>query len=249
MKDLQIENGSYTRIVNPLIENLIKVPFKGCELAVILFIIRKTYGYNKTQDELSISQIMSGVNRSRQTVVTALKNLQLVNMARLVKRGNTKGDCNIWAINKYYTTWNLVNMARLVKRNDKPSLTERLNLVKTARHTKEITKETKDIGESIQEVVDHWNKYKTTKEAGLPRVPNKTAMVRLLPRCAKVSDKMLKAYKKLEFTNEEIKTAIKNYILEIVNRPVTSDYCNHRFSLYEFLKQDNGAEKFINQTR
>lgn len=103
--------------------------------------------------------------------------------------------------------------------------------------------------DELQKIVDYWNRFKTSKDAGLSRINNKSAMARLLPRCTKVSEKMIKAYKKLGFTNEELETAIKNYILEIVNRPMSSDYCNHRFSLYEFLKQDNGAEKFINQTR
>lgn len=144
-EELQVENGHFTRIVNPLLENLIKVPFKGCELSIAIFIIRKTYGFNKIEDEISISQIMKGVNRSRQTVVTALKNLQLVNILRLVKKGNAKGVSNTWIINKYYSTWKVVNTVRLVKRNDKPSLMEDSNLVKTGRHTKETTKETKDI--------------------------------------------------------------------------------------------------------
>lgn len=139
--ELQIENGNFTRITNPLIENLVKFPFKGCELAVALFIIRKTYGFQKKEDEISLTQFQQGLSRSRQTIVSALKNLQLVNIARLVKRGDSKKQSNCWAINKYYDTWQLVNMARLVKRKRGTSLTEPLQLVKTARHTKENTKE------------------------------------------------------------------------------------------------------------
>ena len=143
--ELQVENGNFTRIVNPLIERLIQIPFKGCELAVAIYIIRKTYGYQKKEDEISLTQFQKDLLRSRQTIVTALKNLRLVNVAILVKQGDTNGSSNTWAINKYYDTWKLVNMARLVKRNAKPSLTERLNLVYMTRHTKENTKETKDI--------------------------------------------------------------------------------------------------------
>lgn len=158
-EELQVENGSFTRIVNPLIEQLIKVPFKGCELSVALFIIRKTYGYQKKQDEISLTQFQVGVNRSRQTVVTALKNLQLVNIARLVKRGNMKGDSNVWAINKYYDTWKLGNTARLVKRKRGASLMEAPNLVKTARHTKEITKEKASTKEMVLRTDDNTSKF------------------------------------------------------------------------------------------
>lgn len=114
-KELQVENGNFTRIVNPLIENLIKVPFKGCELAVALFIIRKTYGYQKKEDEISLSQICKGVDRSRPTVVKALENLKLVNIAKLVRIGDSKKRSNIWGINKYSRDWKLVNIAKLVK--------------------------------------------------------------------------------------------------------------------------------------
>lgn len=166
-EELQVENGNYTRIVNPLIEELIKIPFKGCELAVAIFIIRKTYGFQKTQDEISLSQFQEGLNRSRQTIVTALKNLVLVNVARLVKQGSAKGDCNIWSINKYYDSWKLVNTARLVKRKRGASLTEAQNLVKTARHTKEITKDnTKEIAETssadVVRVIDSFKEVNPT---------------------------------------------------------------------------------------
>jgi len=146
MNELQVEKGNFTRITNPLIEELIKIPFKGCELAVALFIIRKTYGFQKKQDEISLTQFQSGLGRSRQTIVTALKNLQLVEVVRLVQRGTSRKASNLWEINKYYNTWKLVNMARLVQRKRGTSLTEPPKLVKTARHTKEnkrkYTKET-----------------------------------------------------------------------------------------------------------
>lgn len=140
MASPQVENG-HTRIANEILEHLIQIPFKGCELAIVLFILRKTYGFHKTEDEISISQFEAGLSRSRQTIVTALKNLQLVNIARLVKRGHSRNCSNLWAFNKDYDTWKLVNTARLVKRKRGTSLMEAKKLVKTARHTKEITKE------------------------------------------------------------------------------------------------------------
>jgi phage replication O-like protein O len=144
-KELQVENGNFTRIINPVIDELIKIPFKGCELSVALFIIRKTWGYGKTEDSISLTQFQKGLNRSRQTIVTALKNLCLVNTVRLVKRGSIKNDSNIWRFNKYIASWNLVNTVRLVKRNAKPSLMEGQNLVQPVRHTKERQKKTKEI--------------------------------------------------------------------------------------------------------
>jgi phage replication O-like protein O len=184
-KDLQVENGNFTRIVNPLIEELIKLPFKGCELAVAIFIIRKTYGFQKIQDEISLSQFEKGLNRSRQTIVTALENLQLVKVARLVKKGDSKRQSNIWTINKYYRTWELVNMARLVKRKRGTSLTEAPQLVVTARHTKEITKEiTKETNTYVENESfgSFWSIYpkkadKKKAEAKWSKLPEETKKI------------------------------------------------------------------------
>lgn len=133
-KELQVENGNYTRIVNPLIEYLIQMPFKGCELAVAMFIIRKTYGYQKKSDEISLTQFQQGTARSRQTIVTALKNLEKLNI--VVKTGRPL-HTNTYEINKYFEQWKLVNTGRLVKRTNGLVKTGRPELVKTGRHTKE----------------------------------------------------------------------------------------------------------------
>jgi len=136
---------NFTKIDNDVLENIVKIPFKGCEISVALFIMRKTIGYHKEQDEISLSQLQSGVNRCRQTVVSALKNLYLVNIVRLVQRGSIKNDSNIYTINKNVSTWKVVNTVRLVQRNTKPSLTDKQNLVYTGRHTKERQKKERNI--------------------------------------------------------------------------------------------------------
>ena len=181
--DLQVENGNFTRIVNPLIEHLIQVPFKGCELAVAIFIIRKTYGFQKKQDEISLTQFQQGLKRSRQTIVTALKNLQLVNVARLVKRGSMKGDGNIWTINKYHNTWELVRLPKLVRQNRKPSMTKAPNLVRPVIHTKETKEKTKESTAQSAEVSAVINLFKEVNPSyqrlfGMP--PQRAAVERLL---------------------------------------------------------------------
>jgi phage replication O-like protein O len=151
-ESLQVEDGNFTRIVNPVIENLIKIPFKGCELAVAIFIIRKTWGFHKTEDQISLTQFCEGVNRTRPVIVLALKNLQLVNVAKLVKQGNSKTQSSVWKLNKYIDTWQLVNTAKLVKHNHSTGLAERLQLVKPAKHTKDNTKD--NTKETISKDID-----------------------------------------------------------------------------------------------
>lgn len=140
-KDLQLENGNYTRIVNRVIEELVKTPLLGAELAICLFVIRKTYGYNKLQDQISITQFEIGVKRSRPTITKALKNLQLVNILQLVKVGDSKTSSSIWRFNKYYDTWKLVKTPKLVKDRTPTSKEKLIQLVKTPKHTKDNTKD------------------------------------------------------------------------------------------------------------
>ncbi len=70
----QLENG-YTRIANEVLENLVNTPLLGAEFQVLLFIIRKTYGYNKKQDRISFTQFEKGTGISRQTINKTIKNL------------------------------------------------------------------------------------------------------------------------------------------------------------------------------
>jgi len=65
MSNPQIENG-YTRIANELLEAIIKHPFSRREYAVLMCIIRCTYGFNKKEDAISGWQIseMTGIDRS-----------------------------------------------------------------------------------------------------------------------------------------------------------------------------------------
>lgn len=102
---LQVENGNFTRIINPVIDSLVKIPFKGCELSVALFIIRKTWGFQKKEDEISLSQIEKGVCRSKPSIIKALKNLQLVKVLILVKKGESRSQSSVWRLNKYIDEW------------------------------------------------------------------------------------------------------------------------------------------------
>ena len=139
-KELQLENGNYTRIINKALDELVKVPLLSAELAICLFVIRKTWGFNKSTDSISLSQFQKGVKRSRPTVVKALKNLQLVNILQLVKVGTHTNDGSEWKFNKYYTKWTLVNTSELVKDRTSTSKEKLKILVKTPKHTKDNTK-------------------------------------------------------------------------------------------------------------
>lgn len=104
------------------------------EKAVLLFIARKTYGYHKKSDQISLSQFKEKLHLSHQGIVNILKRLQLVNICRLVNRGNSRLAFSEWLIDTSDYANKLVHLSRLVKFSINASHDELVNI---RRHTKE----------------------------------------------------------------------------------------------------------------
>lgn len=148
MANPQTEHG-YTKVANEILEKLIAVGMNGTEMAVVLFIIRKTYGYKKKEDAISISQFERVIPVSRKSIITALKRLQVVKIITLVKKSIPgKNQGNIYKFNKNHDEWKLVKKFTRVKFSSGGSEVFCQKVVKKTTHTKEnykrnITKENK----------------------------------------------------------------------------------------------------------
>ena len=71
----------------------------GAEIKVLLFIIRKTFGFNKIGgDRIPLSQIIAGTGLARQTAVSAIRVLESCSLVR-VHRG--KSEDGVRKINFY----------------------------------------------------------------------------------------------------------------------------------------------------
>jgi phage replication O-like protein O len=124
-----------TAIPNELMTILMHNDLRPAEARVLMALCRKTYGWHKPSDSVSLSQFQSLTGMSRQSVVDALQILQLVKWIRLVKKGDSRLACNEYAIDPTDSTSKLVKYIGLVQSRTK-------QLVKYSRHTKEtITKE------------------------------------------------------------------------------------------------------------
>lgn len=72
------------------------------------------------------------------------------------------------------------------------------------------------------------------------------------PNTRKITDQIKKQRKKITqtYTTEECEIAFTNYYNDTINRTKTNDpkwYDKHRFTFYEFIKQDNWLQKWINK--
>lgn len=101
MSSPQLENG-YTRIANEILDHLVCYPFSGRELQIILFVIRKTYGYNKKTDWISLTQFENATGTERSFLCRLLK--------KLVARKTLVKEKNCYGLNKNWQEWVVVRM-------------------------------------------------------------------------------------------------------------------------------------------
>ncbi|MCF7843890.1 replication protein [Candidatus Gracilibacteria bacterium] len=154
MANPQLENG-YLRIANEIAQHLVKTPLLGAEFQILLFIVTKTYGFNKKKDWISLSQFEKGTGLSRPTVVKSLKNL-------VIKKLVYKSEKFEFWLNKDWEQW-VVKTPLLVKYKDTTSKDTLTNIGKDTLTHKRHKTYTKD-------------KPTFSKEKGLPLKTNKKDM-------------------------------------------------------------------------
>lgn len=174
MANPQKENG-FTAIANEILEHLVKVRLPPSEKDLILFIIRKTYGYGKKEDRISLTQFEKATDLSRPTVVKALKNL--LSRKMVVKVGL------LLRFNKDYENW-VVNTPLLVKNRN---TTSKLTLTKTSKYTltykrkKEMTKEiTEQSSALINSLIKEFESINPSSKNFYARPPQRKACVFLI---------------------------------------------------------------------
>lgn len=96
MANPQKENG-YTSIANEILEHLFLAGINGSEYRILLVIIRKTYGFHKKKDKISLSQFEKNTSMNRPQVVNTIKSL--LQKKIIIKENNE------FIFNKNYDEW------------------------------------------------------------------------------------------------------------------------------------------------
>lgn len=89
MADLKLEKG-YTKIPNVLLEALPQAGLCGSEYRIIISIIRKTYGWNKTSDWISVTQLSKMTNIRTNHINRTVNRLV---EKRIILKKKLKGRC------------------------------------------------------------------------------------------------------------------------------------------------------------
>ena len=102
MADVQKENG-YTAIAHELLEAICKSGFTATEMKVILAIARYTYGFHKTEAEISLGTIADFIKyKDRAGISRAVTRLMRMKVIQLVGKN---GQARVLKLNKDYDLW------------------------------------------------------------------------------------------------------------------------------------------------
>ena len=116
MSSPQTEDG-YTRIANELLDAILRSPLSKRELNIVLAVIRKTYGYNKKSDDMTLTQLADLTSMKLSHVSETVAGLAAKNM--LLKREGRYGY--VLGINKKYSTWKCSQNGNVPKTGSIPS--------------------------------------------------------------------------------------------------------------------------------
>lgn len=96
----QLEDG-YTRLANELLDAFLSAGISGRQWPILMAIVRKTYGFNKKEDDIGLSQLaeMTGIAKPHVSVVVR----ELVDRNIIVRKVGRYG--HILAVNKNFAMW------------------------------------------------------------------------------------------------------------------------------------------------
>lgn len=99
------KKDGYTRLFNPILDELCRqaTNLSANDYAIILYVIRCTYGWHKTRFAMSSAFISKGTNIPERSVKRSVKKLLRLNY---LKEFGKEGRIKLVGLNKRYSQWN-----------------------------------------------------------------------------------------------------------------------------------------------
>lgn len=139
MANPQKERG-FTAIANEIVDKFCRYRLSGEEWLVLWVILRKTYGWNKKEDKISLSQFSVMTDMKRPSVVRAIKKLVAKELLTVNKEATSFG--NMYRFNKDFDKWSAVTKKLPVVAKLLTGSSNIVNKVVTKKlHTKDNTKD------------------------------------------------------------------------------------------------------------
>lgn len=121
MANPQKENGS-TDIANELLEAIYSSNFNGTEYAILLCVLRYTYGFHRKEHSLSINFIAKATNKHKINISNTINNLIKNNVLIETKKPSFNSVREV-GINKDYSKWNDYQLAKRLTVNENTNAT------------------------------------------------------------------------------------------------------------------------------
>ena len=103
MANPQAENG-HTDIAHEVLEALIIAKLTGPQWSVAMMVLRKTWGWKKKADHISLSQFSTSTGLPRRTISRSLSSLE---RSKILVPQRSPGRMTEWSFNKDWETWEL----------------------------------------------------------------------------------------------------------------------------------------------
>lgn len=89
MADVQLENG-YVKLANELLDAFLRLRLTSYQTSIFFSIVRKTYGFNKREDQISLSQFEELTGIARRNVYRTVQELQSMNLITIRKESHMR---------------------------------------------------------------------------------------------------------------------------------------------------------------
>lgn len=213
MANPQKENG-YVPIANDVIDALTQTRISGEAMQVLFHIFRKTYGFNKKEDAISLNQFALATGLKKNSVCRALRKLKQLNL--ITQKGYSKAI--IYRFNKDFDTWQPLTKKDTGTPKSEWGVLQKVN----KRYSKKST--TKDSKDNIQKTIRADNplkdKFETNKypKEDYIKVLNEYQRLKgiklqgdeFLPPMAEIK-RMFKSGRNVEQINETMEICEDNY--------------------------------------
>jgi len=254
----QLENG-HTKIANEILERLMKLHLSPNQWRVLLYIIRKTYGYQKKADYISNSQVVQATGLCKSVVSRSVNNLEDMNIIhRNGKHIGLQKDWETWeklAVSSTSENGKKLAVSSTSENGKKlavsSTLDTKLAVSSTSENGKKLAVSSTKVSNSVTLGGGRGGVLQKKKESIY--ISNREYHIyifnlwnelkicvhkKLTPDVIRVIDSLLEDY-----TRDEIEQSMRNYA-EIVKGE--QYYFNYKWTLIEFLsrRNSNNIERF-----
>lgn len=140
-----IEDGNYTRIHNDILDAMAVANLTIREYKCLIFLLRKTYGWSRKEDAISLEQWSSGTGLSISAVAQTLNKLEQKNIISRDRSAGGRSKTTTYSFNKYFEQWRETVSVETVSEE---TVLKPLNSVGSVKKTVSVltdTKESKEI--------------------------------------------------------------------------------------------------------